>query len=238
MDDGRGQARKEEEEAPKAAEAFATVEQKEAQEIRAWIKEQLGVWELSLQQRENSERRSVLGRKTTGQYRQSRQYLKPLERLLKKGSLACALRVELVKIVRLCRAEEYEKAENAYMGLAIGNMAWPVGVTMATFHDRAARHLIGEDQQRAHILNDETQRKYVQVFKRLITLAKERHKAAMWKAEGVGREKEEKGEEKEEAGEEGGSGKEEEAIVEVKEKVQVQAAAPRARWSGEEAELL
>jgi len=56
------------------------------------------------------------------------------------------------------------------MRLAIGNQAWPMGVTMATFHDRPNRHNIGEGAV-AHILNDETTRKYIQTVKRLLTFA-------------------------------------------------------------------
>ncbi len=47
--------------------------------------------------------------------------------------------------------------------MAIGNAPWPIGVTMVGIHARTGREKIFS-QQIAHVLNDETQRKYIQVF--------------------------------------------------------------------------
>ncbi len=46
--------------------------------------------------------------------------------------------------------------------MAIGNAPWPIGVTMVGIHARTGREKIFS-QQIAHVLNDETQRKYIQV---------------------------------------------------------------------------
>lgn len=46
--------------------------------------------------------------------------------------------------------------------MAIGNAPWPIGVTMVGIHARTGREKIFA-QQIAHVLNDETQRKYIQV---------------------------------------------------------------------------
>ncbi|ETW46133.1 pre-mRNA-splicing factor 18 [Plasmodium falciparum MaliPS096_E11] len=51
------------------------------------------------------------------------------------------------------------------MLLAIGNAAWPMGVTMVGIHERAGRSKIYASEV-AHILNDETTRKYIQMIKR------------------------------------------------------------------------
>ena len=48
------------------------------------------------------------------------------------------------------------------MEMAIGNAPWPIGVTNAGIHARPARESIFS-KQIAHVLNDETQRKYIQV---------------------------------------------------------------------------
>jgi len=48
-----------------------------------------------------------------------------------------------------------------------------MGVTFVTFHDRANRHKIGEDSV-AHVLDDETTRKYVQMVKRLLSFCEAR----------------------------------------------------------------
>jgi len=48
------------------------------------------------------------------------------------------------------------------MEMAIGNAPWPIGVTMVGIHARTGREKIF-DKNVAHVLNDETQRKYIQV---------------------------------------------------------------------------
>lgn len=47
--------------------------------------------------------------------------------------------------------------------MAIGNAPWPIGVTMVGIHARTGREKISS-RNVAHVLNDETQRKYMQVF--------------------------------------------------------------------------
>ena len=54
------------------------------------------------------------------------------------------------------------KANGIYLQMAIGNAPWPIGVTMVGIHARTGREKIFA-QQIAHVLNDETQRKYIQV---------------------------------------------------------------------------
>jgi len=46
--------------------------------------------------------------------------------------------------------------------MAIGNAPWPIGVTMVGIHARTGREKIFA-RNVAHVLNDETQRKYIQV---------------------------------------------------------------------------
>ena len=55
------------------------------------------------------------------------------------------------------------QANDAYLSMAIGNAPWPIGVTMVGIHARTGREKIFS-QQIAHVLNDETQRKYIQVI--------------------------------------------------------------------------
>uniref|UniRef100_A0A8R1I070 Nuclear receptor domain-containing protein n=1 Tax=Caenorhabditis japonica TaxID=281687 RepID=A0A8R1I070_CAEJA len=66
----------------------------------------------------------------------------------------------------------YLEANNAYMEMAIGNAPWPVGVTRSGIHQRpgSAKSYVSNI---AHVLNDETQRKYIQAFKRLMTKMQE-----------------------------------------------------------------
>lgn len=52
--------------------------------------------------------------------------------------------------------------------MAIGNAPWPIGVTMVGIHARTGREKIFS-RNVAHVMNDETQRKYIQGLKRLMT---------------------------------------------------------------------
>lgn len=66
------------------------------------------------------------------------------------------------------------KANDAYLQMAIGNAPWPMGVTMVGIHERSAREKIFSNQV-AHVLNDETQRKYIQAIKRIMTWAQKKY---------------------------------------------------------------
>lgn len=57
------------------------------------------------------------------------------------------------------------------MEMAIGNAPWPVGVTRSGLHQRpgSAKAYVSNI---AHVLNDETQRKYIQVIPSGISLRK------------------------------------------------------------------
>lgn len=56
--------------------------------------------------------------------------------------------------------------------MAIGNAPWPIGVTMVGIHARTGREKIFSKNV-AHVMNDETQRKYIQGLKRLMTKCQE-----------------------------------------------------------------
>lgn len=56
--------------------------------------------------------------------------------------------------------------------MAIGNAPWPIGVTMVGIHARTGREKIFSKNV-AHVMNDETQRKYIQALKRLMTKCQE-----------------------------------------------------------------
>lgn len=71
----------------------------------------------------------------------------------------------LSEIVHHMQSRQYQKANDAYLRLSIGNAAWPIGVTAVGIHERSAREKITEDNV-AHVLNDEVSRKYIQSVKR------------------------------------------------------------------------
>ena len=69
---------------------------------------------------------------------------------------------------------DYLAAMDHYIKLAIGNAPWPIGVTMVGIHERSAREKIYTNSV-AHIMNDETTRKYLQSVKRLMTFCQRRY---------------------------------------------------------------
>ena len=76
----------------------------------------------------------------------------------------------LFLIVKSMKERNYRKAADMYIGIAVGNAAWPIGVTSVGIHERSAREKIGAQTQ-AHAMHDEETRKYLQSIKRLITFA-------------------------------------------------------------------
>ncbi|KAL8558850.1 hypothetical protein ACOMHN_031779 [Nucella lapillus] len=95
-------------------------------------------------------------------------YLKPLFRTLKHKEMEEGLLESFVEIVHHVMDRHYIKANDSYLEMAIGNAPWPIGVTMVGIHARTGREKISS-RYVAHVLNDETQRKYIQAVKRLMT---------------------------------------------------------------------
>ena len=88
----------------------------------------------------------------------------------------------MAEIVHHMQERQYQRANDSYLRLSIGNAPWPIGVTMVgcvvcpillfvlsdqvnRIHERSAREKISADQV-AHVLNDEVSRKYIQSLKR------------------------------------------------------------------------
>ncbi|XP_062347664.1 pre-mRNA-splicing factor 18 isoform X3 [Cinclus cinclus] len=113
--------------------------------ITKFLKFLLGVWAKELNAREDYVKRGVQGKLNSATQKQTESYLRPLFRKLRK------------------------RANDAYLQMAIGNAPWPIGVTMVGIHARTGREKIFSKHV-AHVLNDETQRKYIQGLKRLMTI--------------------------------------------------------------------
>lgn len=128
----------------------------------------LQLWGNRLNSRKEAEKMSVKGKKESAKYNQTHCYLKPLTKRLKTRSLPEDILESLAEIVLHCLDRDYVKANDAYLQMAIGNAPWPIGVTMVGIHARTGREKIFSKHV-AHVLNDETQRKYIQGLKRLIT---------------------------------------------------------------------
>jgi pre-mRNA-splicing factor 18 len=138
--------------------------------IAAILKRFMDEWEATLAARPDSESSTPQGRVATATFAQCNAQITPLLRVLATGGLHDEIRQHLFTICVHMERKEYMKAHDAYILLAIGKAAWPMGVTMVGIHERAGRSKI-YDNKTAHILNDETQRKYIQSVKRLLSFA-------------------------------------------------------------------
>ncbi|KAF8819636.1 Prp18 domain-containing protein [Cardiosporidium cionae] len=138
--------------------------------VRNWMKQMLRLWDDELHCRSDEEKRTADGKMATALHHQTRKDLKPLLKKLKSNRLDPVVLEKLDKMVNFCEKKQYRSAHDMYMLLAIGNSAWPMGVTMVGIHERAGRSKIFTSEV-AHILNDETTRKYIQMFKRLMSFA-------------------------------------------------------------------
>ena len=126
------------------------------------------LWGKDLNDRSHEKKISLEGKLESARFEQTSSYLKPLFRKLKQQTIQDDILEFLTQIVGHALERNYVKASDAYLQMAIGNAPWPIGVTMVGIHARTGREKIFA-QHVAHVLNDETQRKYIQGLKRLMT---------------------------------------------------------------------
>ncbi|TFY72050.1 hypothetical protein EVG20_g959 [Dentipellis fragilis] len=138
------------------------------------LKRALKEWEESLAERPEHVKRSTQGKLAAATQVQSAEYLKPLFKLLRSRSLPSDVLARMAEIVHHMQERQYQRANDSYLRLSIGNAPWPIGVTMVGIHERSAREKISSDQV-AHVLNDEVSRKYIQSLKRLLTFSQTKY---------------------------------------------------------------
>jgi len=138
------------------------------EEILFFFRDIIRQMALQLDARSATEKNTALGRKETTQFQQTRAFVRPFFRMCRKKAVPKDILKEVSYIVNALKEKNYVKANDSYYRMAIGNSPWPMGVTMVGIHERSAREKISSSDQ-AHILNDETQRKYIQAMKRMMT---------------------------------------------------------------------
>ncbi|GFS02888.1 pre-mRNA-splicing factor 18 [Elysia marginata] len=136
--------------------------------ILTFFKYVLKKWGEQLNDRTQDEKRNIRGKMASATHSQTVSYLKPLFRKLKRKDVDDGLLESIVEIVQFMMDRNYIRANDSYLEMAIGNAPWPIGVTMVGIHARTGREKISS-RYVAHVLNDETQRKYIQAVKRLMT---------------------------------------------------------------------
>lgn len=149
------------------------------EKVLFWCRRLLAMMQEELDRRPEDVKRSGPGKRENAIFKQTQSYIRPLfVQLGSKGKdpVPFDIFTQLSNVAKFCEERNYKKADESYYELAIGNAAWPMGVTMVGIHERSAREKISASSV-AHVLNDETQRKYITVIKRLITFHNRRFPA-------------------------------------------------------------
>ncbi|URE45630.1 Prp18 domain [Musa troglodytarum] len=144
--------------------------------ILVFFKRLLNEWNQELDEMAEAEKRTAKGKSMVATFKQCARYLNPLFKFCRKKVLPDDIRQALLVVVECCMKRDYLAAMDQYIKMAIGNAPWPIGVTMVGIHERSAREKIYTNSV-AHIMNDETTRKYLQSVKRLMTFCQRRNPA-------------------------------------------------------------
>jgi pre-mRNA-splicing factor 18 len=99
-------------------------------------------WESDLQQRPDQMKNNAKGREEVKSFKRCKDYIRPLFRLCKENEVPPDILVKLVNMVKACEEGNFVKAHDEYMRTAIGNSAWPMGLTMVGIHERSGRERI------------------------------------------------------------------------------------------------
>jgi pre-mRNA-splicing factor 18 len=135
-----------------------------------FFKAMLREWSADLAARPGTVKLTAKGKVATKTQKQCKDYMRPFFQMCKAKTLPRDILPHIVRIVSSCKEGEYVVANDAYILLAIGNQAWPIGVTQVGIHARAGRERIEESQtKQAHVMNDERARKYITAIKRCMT---------------------------------------------------------------------
>jgi len=160
-----------------AADSLAEKNMAVEDRISKWLQKWMKDWEEDLEARDDSIKASAPGRQADVRFKETEQYLKPLYSRLKHRSLDVNLLAGIKLIIDAMKDRNYLHAYKIYMGVAIGNSPWPIGVTQVGLHERSAREKISfkYSSGSAHIMNDEATRKFIQALKRLMTFCQRRY---------------------------------------------------------------
>ncbi|KZM18316.1 uncharacterized protein EKO05_0006813 [Ascochyta rabiei] len=131
-------------------------------------------WEVTLALRDAEVKESYQGKQAYAAMVQARENMRPLFKKLEKLDLLDSILEPVVEIVHAAQERRYVDANDGYLRLSIGKAAWPIGVTMVGIHERSAREKLHENENAAHILSDESTRKYLQSVKRCLSFAQTR----------------------------------------------------------------
>ncbi|KAG7701417.1 hypothetical protein KL930_000129 [Ogataea haglerorum] len=128
-----------------------------SQQCRDYIKHLLNVWESKKDQHAEVD------------LLETKKWLLPLLVQLKKKTLPHDQLVSLATILYNIQREKYTDANEAYLQLSIGNVAWPIGLIDIGIRVRTNNMKIGEGSNISNIMKDERTRQWILAVKRLLT---------------------------------------------------------------------
>ncbi|CCE78815.1 Piso0_000845 [Millerozyma farinosa CBS 7064] len=133
-----------------------------ATQIRAILKDIVREWESNVQT-DTPEPQRVL-------YEAKRDLVELLYRL-RSNSLKPNMLTSLATVLYHVQRAQFKEANESYLKLSIGNVAWPIGVKSVGIHERSASSKItGESKDKsANIMLDDKTRRWITAVKRLIT---------------------------------------------------------------------
>lgn len=98
---------------------------------------------------------------------ETKRWLVPLLVKLKKDKLEEDLAISVATILSDLQRQEYTQANEDYLKLSVGNVAWPIGI-IGMVHQRTVLDRI-EQGKVSNIMKDQTTRQWILGLKRLIT---------------------------------------------------------------------
>jgi len=138
------------------------------EEVLFYFRKLLVMKQNKLDERTEDEKKSQKGRKDMVTFQQTKSNIRPFFKQSRKKTVPGDIIKEVANIVTALKESDYVKANDSFFKMSIGNSPWPMGVTMVGIHERSAREKISSSET-AHVLNDDTQRKYIHAIKRLMS---------------------------------------------------------------------
>lgn len=128
----------------------------------------LSEWGAELAKKSTADKATAIGAAEVASHQSATDAMRPFFQLCRRRLLPTAVRDICVEIVDKIFSRDYMAAGDAYIRLAVGKGQWVIGVSQVGIHERASRERLYLGKI-AHVMNDETQRRYITTIKRLMT---------------------------------------------------------------------
>ncbi|KAK6198942.1 uncharacterized protein RJT21DRAFT_122597 [Scheffersomyces amazonensis] len=129
--------------------------------IRVIIKSLVKDWENHVLKNPNNIQSELL--------HETKRDLVPLLYKLRSSTLSTEMTISLLTILYYVQNHDYRRANESYLKLSIGNVAWPIGVEHIGIHARSSATRISGTKQAANIMINDKTKRWITSIKRLIT---------------------------------------------------------------------